>query len=96
MALLSSVPYGRAGPWALNIWAKLGDQWGTDLGYIYNHWSSAGAIAFKADPANTWFPNQVRLPDPSSFETLKPGSSKALNPPFEALSFRGFDRRSMV
>ena len=29
--LLDSVPYGRQGPWAVNIWAKLGDQWGQDF-----------------------------------------------------------------
>lgn len=29
--LLDSVPYGQQGPWAMNIWAKLGDQWGQDL-----------------------------------------------------------------
>ena len=31
VALLDSVPYGRRGAWALNIWAKLGDQWGPNL-----------------------------------------------------------------
>lgn len=63
MALLSSVPYGTSGPFALNIWVKLGDQWGPDLGYVYSHWSSTGAAAFLADPSATWFPNQVKVGD---------------------------------
>ena len=59
MALLSNVPYGTSGAFALNIWVKLGEQWGADLGYVFSHWSSAGSAAFKANPANTWFANQV-------------------------------------
>ena len=60
VVFLQNVPYGRQGPWAVNIWVKFGDLWGLDLGYMYSHWNSTGAAAFVADPTDAWFPNQVR------------------------------------
>ncbi|KAK9823790.1 hypothetical protein WJX72_005525 [[Myrmecia] bisecta] len=52
--VLDSVPYGRQGPWAINIWMRSTSAVGEAFQYIYSHNSTTSA-------ATSWDANQVRL-----------------------------------
>lgn len=40
-AVLDTVPYGRQGPFAINLWFKVDDIFGDSYAYLYSHESSS-------------------------------------------------------
>ena len=52
MVLLQSVPYGTAGPFAINVWVKVANLAGSQFEYVFSHNSTV-------PDTTSWGPNQV-------------------------------------
>ena len=58
MVVLQPVPYGTAGPFAINVWVKVASVAGSLFEYVFSHNSTT-------PDTTTWGPNQVGLSPPS-------------------------------
>ena len=58
MVVLEPVPYGTAGPFAINVWAKVGSLAGSQFEYVLSQNSTI-------PDTSSWGPSQVRPPQAS-------------------------------
>ncbi len=59
MVVLQPVPYGTAGPFALNVWVKVGSLAGSQFEYVFSQNSTV-------PDTSSWGPSQVRSRAPLS------------------------------
>ena len=55
MVVLEPVPYGTTGPFAINVWAKVGSLAGSQFEYVLSQNSTI-------PDTSSWGPSQVRPP----------------------------------
>ena len=65
---LPAVPYGRQGPWAINLWFKPSNESGNQFQYLFSH----NSTEFSNYSANPYSPNQVGNTCQFSFHCCAP------------------------